>query len=200
MDVRLRRHGPSAQAAIRRSCNPPCHVYPQRAVCRRKAGRRADERELPGQAPRSAIKVGTSTLRPILPAIKPHDVPAGGCDQAGSYAILDAKRNRSSAGPFPRRAERSDRGRVADGKVDMVIGYCTSGRLRLSQGLRSCRYPPLCGSAPNMVWSCSGCGTQGQRLAFFILSPEGQRSGELRLRSRGLAGKLLNAGAVGRPD
>jgi molybdate transport system substrate-binding protein len=129
-----------------------------------------------------AVKVGTSTPKAdpagdytwemfrLADAIKP-----------GSYAVLDAKA-RQIVGGATTNADVGGRdpsvAALADGKVDMMIGYCTSARLRVSQmpGLEVVQIPPdLRVGAEYGLAVLKTAAAQADDLAFFILSPEGQQ-------------------------
>jgi len=129
-----------------------------------------------------AVKVGTST---------PKADPAGDYTWAmfraaeamkpGSYAILDAKARQIVGGA----AANPDGGStdptvaaLADGTVDLVVGYCTSTRLRLRQmpGLEVVQVPAALRVGPEYGLAVlKGAAPQADDLAFFILSPEGQQ-------------------------
>jgi molybdate transport system substrate-binding protein len=125
-----------------------------------------------------AIKVGTST---------PQADPAGDYTWAmfrladaikpGSYAILDAKAQQIVGGTVPDAGGADPTAAaLADGKVDMVIGYCTSGRLRLSQGLKVVQIPAALRVGPEYgLVVLKDAAPKANDLAFFILSPEGQQ-------------------------
>jgi molybdate transport system substrate-binding protein len=129
-----------------------------------------------------SVKVGTSTPKAdpagdytwtmfhLADAIKP-----------GSYAILDAKA-RQIVGGATTNADVGGKdptvAALADGRVDMVIGYCTSARLRVSQmpGLEVVQIPPaLRVGAEYGLAVIKDAGAKADDLAFFILSPEGQQ-------------------------
>jgi ABC-type molybdate transport system substrate-binding protein len=127
-----------------------------------------------------AVKLGTSTPKAdpagdytwamfhLAEAIKP-----------GSYAILDAKA-RQIFGGAPPDADGGDptAAALADGRIDMVLGYCTSGRLRLSQmpQLQVVQVPAaLRVGAEYGLAVLKDAAPKADDLAFFILSPEGQR-------------------------
>jgi molybdate transport system substrate-binding protein len=127
-----------------------------------------------------AVKVGTST---------PKSDPAGDYTwtmfrladtiRPGSYAILDAKA-RQIFGGAPPDADAGDptAAALADGRVDMVLGYCTSGRLRLSQvpDLQVVQIPAVLRvGAEYGLAVLKDAAAKADDLAFFILSPEGQR-------------------------
>ena len=129
-----------------------------------------------------AVKIGTST---------PKADPAGDYTWAmfqiadtikpGSYAVLDAKAQQIVGGP----ATNIDPGgrdptiaALADGRVDLAIGYCTSARLRLAQmpGLAVVEVPAGLRVGPEYGLAVlKGAGPKADDLAFFILAPEGQR-------------------------
>lgn len=128
-----------------------------------------------------AVKVGTSTPKAdpagdytwamfrIADALKP-----------GSFAVLDAKAqqivggattNADVDGKDPAVAA------LADGRVDLVIGYCTSGRLRVSQmpELQVVEVPSALRVGPEYGLAVlKDAGPKAVALAFHILSPEGQ--------------------------
>ncbi|HEY6257529.1 MAG TPA: molybdate ABC transporter substrate-binding protein [Xanthobacteraceae bacterium] len=130
----------------------------------------------------AGVKVGTST---------PGADPAGDytwamfrlaeANKPGSYAILDAKARQIVGGP----TTNADVGgtdptiaALADGRVDMVLGYCTSGRLRLSQmpGLDVVQIPAALRVGPEYGLAVlKDAAPKADDLAFFILSPEGQQ-------------------------
>jgi len=129
-----------------------------------------------------AVKVGTST---------PKADPAGDYTWAmfhiaetikpGSYATLDAKALQIVGGATtnPDIAETDPAvAALADGRVDMVIGYCTSSRLRLNQmpGLEVVQVPSALRVSPEYGLAVlKGAAPKADYLAFFILSPDGQR-------------------------
>jgi molybdate transport system substrate-binding protein len=129
-----------------------------------------------------AVNVGTST---------PKADPAGDYTWAmfriadtikpGSYAILDAKARQIVGGPATT-ADPAGRdptlAALADGKVDMVIGYCSSGPSRVSQmpGLEVVQIPAaLRIGAEYGLAVLKNAAARADDLAFFILSPEGQQ-------------------------
>jgi molybdenum ABC transporter molybdate-binding protein len=129
-----------------------------------------------------AVKIGTST---------PRADPAGDYTWAmfglaekikpGSYAILDAKARQivggtvtdaDASGADPTAAA------LADGRIDLAIGYCTSGQLRLGQmpGLAVVQIPAALRIGPEYGLAVlKDAAPKAEDLAFFILSPEGQQ-------------------------
>lgn len=129
-----------------------------------------------------SVKLGTST---------PKADPAGDYTwqmfrrtdalRPGSYAILDKKAQQLFGGP-------TNNGNVggkdpavaalASGRVDIVIGYCTSAKLRLSQmpELQVAAVPrEIAAGAEYGLAILKGADPRTADLALFMLSPEGQQ-------------------------
>lgn len=128
-----------------------------------------------------AVKLGTST---------PKADPAGDYTWAmfriaetlkpGSFAVLDGKAQQIVGGA----TNNADVGgrdpavaALADGRVDLVIGYCTSARLRIAQmpELQVVEFPTTLRVGPEYGLAVmKDAGPAAVALAFYILSPEGQ--------------------------
>jgi len=130
-----------------------------------------------------AIKLGTST---------PRADPAGDYTWAmfrradsirpGSYDILDKKAQQIVGGATnnaPVDGKDPAVAALASGRVDIVIGYCTSARLRLSQmpELQAVPVPPEIATGPEYGLAVlQGASAKAPDLALFVLSPEGQQT------------------------
>jgi molybdate transport system substrate-binding protein len=128
-----------------------------------------------------AVKLGTST---------PKADPAGDytwqmfrhidAQHPGSYAILDKKAQQIVGGPTNSANVGGKDPAVmalASGRVDIVIGYCTSARLRLSQmpGLQVAAIPREIAAGPEYGLAIlEGADARTADLALFMLSPAGQ--------------------------
>jgi len=129
-----------------------------------------------------AIKIGTST---------PQADPAGDYTWAmfrradairpGNYAILSGKAQQIVGGPSnntPVNGKDPAVTALATGQVDIVIGYCTSAKLRLSQmpQLRVAEVPPAIATGPEYGLAVlKGADPRTADLALFMLSPDGQQ-------------------------
>jgi ABC-type molybdate transport system substrate-binding protein len=129
-----------------------------------------------------AIKLGTST---------PKADPAGDYTWAmfrradairpGSYAILSAKAQQIVGGPSnsaPVDGKDPAVAALATGRVDIVIGYCTSARLRLSQmvELQVAEVPRDIAAGPEYGLAVlKGADPGASDLALLMLSPDGQQ-------------------------
>jgi molybdate transport system substrate-binding protein len=129
-----------------------------------------------------AVKLGTST---------PKADPAGDytwqmfrhidARHAGSYAILDKKAQQIVGGPTNNANIGGKDPAVAalmSGRVDIVIGYCTSAKLRLSQmpGLQVAAAPREIAAGPEYGLAIlKGAAARTADFALFILSPTGQQ-------------------------
>jgi molybdate transport system substrate-binding protein len=129
-----------------------------------------------------AVKLGTST---------PKADPAGDytwamfrridAQRPGSYAILDKKAQQIVGGPAnnaPTGGKDPAVAALSDGRVDIVIGYCTSARLRLSQmpELLVAEVPRDIATGPEYGLAViNGAAPRTDDLALFMLSPEGQQ-------------------------
>lgn len=129
-----------------------------------------------------AVKLGTST---------PKADPAGDYTwemfhridalHPGSYAILDKKAQQIVGGPT-NNANVSGKdpavAALASGKVDIVIGYCTSAKLRLSQmpQLQVAEVPRAIATGPEYGLAIlNGADPRTADFALFMLSPGGQQ-------------------------
>jgi len=129
-----------------------------------------------------AVKVGTST---------PQADPAGDYTwamfrradavRAGSYDILDKKAQQIVGGATnndPVDGKDPAVAALAAGRVDIVIGYCTSAKLRLSQmpELQVAAVPPDIAAGPEYGLAVIKDGNaRAVDLALFMLSPDGQQ-------------------------
>jgi molybdate transport system substrate-binding protein len=129
-----------------------------------------------------AVKLGTST---------PKADPAGDYTWAmfhkidalrpGAYAVLDKKAQQIVGGPTnnaPVGGKDPAVAALAAGKVDIVIGYCTSAKLRLSQmpGLQVAEVPREIATGPEYGLAIlKGAGSRTADFALFMLSPSGQQ-------------------------
>ena len=129
-----------------------------------------------------AVRIGTST---------PKADPAGDYTwlmfhhaealRAGSYEILDKKAQQIVGGPAnnaPVGGKDPALAALASGRVDIVIGYCTSAKLRLSQmpELQVAAVPREIAIGPEYGLAVlKGADPQTPYLALFMLSPEGQQ-------------------------
>jgi molybdenum ABC transporter molybdate-binding protein len=129
-----------------------------------------------------AVKLGTST---------PQADPAGDYTWAmfrradtvhsGSYDILDKKAQKIVGGPTnnaPVDGKDPAVAALASGRVDIVIGYCTSARLRRSQmpELQVVAVPPEIAAGPEYGLAIlKGADPRAPDLALFLLSPDGQQ-------------------------
>jgi len=148
----------------------------------------------------AAPKVGLTTAnfidRLLDPAVKlgastPKADPA--CDytwamfhridalRPGSYEILDEKAQQIVGGPAnnaPVGGKDPAVAALAAGRVDIVIGYCTSARLRLSQmpALQVAEVPHEIATGPEYGLAVlKGADPRTGDFALFMLSPEGQQ-------------------------
>jgi molybdate transport system substrate-binding protein len=129
-----------------------------------------------------AVKLGTST---------PKADPAGDYTWAmfrradtirpGSYAILSGKAQQIVGGPSnnaPVDGKDPAVAALASGRVDILIGYCTSAKLRLSQmaELQVAEVPREIATGPEYGLAVlRGADPRANDLALFMLSPEGQQ-------------------------
>jgi molybdate transport system substrate-binding protein len=135
-----------------------------------------------------SVKLSTST---------PNADPAGDytwamfhridAQRPGSFAILDKKAQQIVGGPAnnalatnnaPAGGKDSAVAALSDGRVDIVIGYCTSARLRLSQmpELQVAEVPREIATGPEYGLAVlKGADSHAPDLALFMLSPEGQQ-------------------------
>jgi len=129
-----------------------------------------------------ATKLGTST---------PRADPAGDYTWAmfrraesirpGSYDILDRKAQQIVGGATnnaPVDGKDPAVAALASGRVDIVIGYCTSAKLRLSQmpELQAVPVPPDIATGPEYGLAVlKDANPDAPDLAVFLLSPEGQQ-------------------------
>jgi molybdate transport system substrate-binding protein len=129
-----------------------------------------------------AVKLGTST---------PKADPAGDYTWAmfrradairpGSYAILSAKAHQIVGGPSnnaPVDGKDPAVAALASGRVDIVIGYCTSAKLRVSQmaELQIADVPRDIATGPEYGLAVlKGADPRASDLALFMISPEGQQ-------------------------
>jgi molybdate transport system substrate-binding protein len=129
-----------------------------------------------------AVKLGTST---------PKADPAGDYTWAmfrradairpGSYAILSGKAQQIVGGPSnSAQVDGKDPAvaALASGRVDTVIGYCTSAKLRVSQmaELLVAEVPRELATGPEYGLAVlKGADPRASDLALFILSPDGQQ-------------------------
>jgi ABC-type molybdate transport system substrate-binding protein len=129
-----------------------------------------------------AVKLGTST---------PKADPAGDYTWAmfrradalrpGSYEVLDKKAQQIVGGPTnnaPTDGKDPAVAGLALGRVDIVIGYCTSAKLRLSQmpELQVAPVPPEIATGPEYGLAVlKGADPRALDLTLFMLSPEGQQ-------------------------
>ena len=105
----------------------------------------------------------------------------------GGFAILDKKGQQIVGGPAnnaPAANNATAGGEdpavaaLSDGRGDIVIGYCTSARLRLSQmpELQVAEVPRDIAAGPEYGLAVlKGSGSHAPDLALFMLSPEGQQ-------------------------
>jgi molybdate transport system substrate-binding protein len=99
----------------------------------------------------------------------------------GSYEILDKKAQQIVGGPTsnaPVEGKDPAVAALAAGKVDVVIGYCTSGKLRLVQmpELHVAALPSEIATGPEYGPAVlKGADPRALDLALFMLSPEGQQ-------------------------
>jgi len=129
-----------------------------------------------------AVKVGTST---------PKADPAGDYTWAmfrradalrpGSFEMLSGKAQQIVGGPSnsaPIDGKDPAVAALAEGRVDVVIGYCTSAKLRLTQmpELQVVDVPREIATGPEYGLAVlSAAAPQTEDFALFILSPDGQR-------------------------
>jgi molybdate transport system substrate-binding protein len=129
-----------------------------------------------------SVKLGTST---------PKTDPAGDYTwtmfhraenlRPGSYEALDKKAQQIVGGPTnnaPIEGKDPVIAALADGKVDVVIGYCTSAKLRLEQmpELQVATVPSDVATGPEYGLAVlKGADQRTFDLALFMLSPEGQQ-------------------------
>jgi molybdate transport system substrate-binding protein len=129
-----------------------------------------------------AVKLGTST---------PKADPAGDYTWAmfrradairpGSYAILSGKAQQIVGGPSnnaPVDGRDPAVAALASGRVDILIGYCTSAKLRLSQmaELQVAEVPREIATGPEYGLAVlRGADPRANDLALFMLSPDGQQ-------------------------
>ena len=129
-----------------------------------------------------AVKLGTST---------PKADPAGDYTWAmfrradairpGSYAILSAKAQQNVGGPSnnaPVDGKDPAVAALASGRVDIVIGYCTSAKLRMSQTaeLQIAEVPREIATGPEYGLAVlGGADPRASDLALFMLSPDEQQ-------------------------
>jgi len=129
-----------------------------------------------------SVKLGTST---------PKADPAGDYTwemfrradalRPGSYEILDKKAQQIVGGPTsnaPVEGKDPAVAALAAGKVDVVIGYCTSGKLRLVQmpELHVAAVPSEIATGPEYGLAVlKSADPRALDLALFMLSPEGQQ-------------------------
>jgi molybdenum ABC transporter molybdate-binding protein len=129
-----------------------------------------------------AVKLGTST---------PQADPAGDYTwtmfrradmvRSGSYDVLDKKAQQIVGGPsnnVPVDGKDPAVAALSSGRVDIVIGYCTSGRLRRSQmpELQIVAVPPEIAAGPEYGLAImKGAEPHAADLALFMLSPDGQQ-------------------------
>src|ERR1700731_2355881 len=128
-----------------------------------------------------AVRIGTST---------PNADPAGDYTwlmfhraealRAGSCEILDKKAQQIVGGPAnnaPVGGKDPALAALASGRVDIVIGYCTSAKLRLSQmaELQVAMVPSEVATGPEYGLAVlRGSDPHAQDFALFMLSPDGQ--------------------------
>jgi molybdenum ABC transporter molybdate-binding protein len=129
-----------------------------------------------------AVKLGTST---------PKADPAGDYTWAmfrradairpGSYATLSAKAQQIVGGPSnnaPVDGKDPAVAALASGRVDIVIGYCTSAKLRVSQmaELQIAEVPREIATGPEYgLTVLNGADPRASDLALFMLSPDGRQ-------------------------
>jgi ABC-type molybdate transport system substrate-binding protein len=100
---------------------------------------------------------------------------------SGSYDILDKKAQKIVGGPTnnaPVDGKDPAVAALASGRVDIVIGYCTSARLRRSQmpELQVVAVPPEIAAGPEYGLAIlKGADPRAPDLALFLLSPDGQQ-------------------------
>jgi molybdate transport system substrate-binding protein len=146
--------------------------------------------------PRIGLTTANFVERPLDPAVKlgtstPKADPAGDYTWAmfrridvshpGAFAILDKKARQIVGGP----TNNADIGgkdpavaALSAGQVDIVIGYCTSVRLRRSQmpQLRFAPVPRQIATGPEYGLAVlKGADPRASDLALFMLSPQGQQ-------------------------
>ena len=117
----------------------------------------------------------------------------------GSYAILSAKAQQIVGG-FSNSASVDSKdpavAALGAGRVDIVIGYCTSAKLRLSQmaELQVTEVPRDIATGPEYGLAVlRGADPGASDLALFMLSPDGQ---QIFARVRICAGRAAGAGAL----
>jgi molybdate transport system substrate-binding protein len=129
-----------------------------------------------------AVKLGTST---------PKADPAGDYTwvmfrradaiRPGSYAILSGKAQQIVGGPSnsaPVDGKDPAVAALAAGRVDIVIGYCTSAKLRVAQmaELQIAEVPREIAAGPEYGLAVlKGADPRASDLALFMLSPDGQQ-------------------------
>jgi molybdate transport system substrate-binding protein len=129
-----------------------------------------------------SVKLGTSTPKADLAGDYTWEMfrRADGL-RPGSYGILDKRAQQIVGGPTnnaPVEGKDPAVAALAAGKVDVVIGYCTSGKLRLVQipELQVAAVPSEIATGPEYGLAVlKGADPRALDLALCMLSPEGQQ-------------------------